>query len=81
MDNRQQSWVVTCQNVYREAKNSFAGHRIPRAKTEAGAVHPDHLGRISVVCDECGKKFTYEASDVIMWLGTPASFAPHPLLS
>jgi hypothetical protein len=82
MDEQQHYWVVTCKNFeYHREKNPFAGHRIPLARTEVGAAHPDHLGRFSVVCDECGREFTYESSEVIMWIGTPASFTPHALLA
>lgn len=79
MEEQNYYWVVTCKNVeFHKQKNPFSGHRIALAKTEVGAPHPDHIGRLSVVCDECGKQFAYESADVLMWLGTPASFTPYP---
>ncbi|PYT57679.1 MAG: hypothetical protein DMG35_19835 [Acidobacteria bacterium] len=82
MDEQQHYWVVTCKNVaYHQEKNPFALHRIRLAKTEVGARHRDHVGRFSVMCDDCGKQFTYEAPEVIMWIGPPVLFMPHPLFA
>ena len=74
-------WVVLCKNHwFHVRRNIFFRHRIPLAQTDAITPRPPVDGPFRVRCDECGKEYSYTASQVLrVELEPPDSFTPHPL--
>lgn len=74
-------WVVLCKNRwYHFQRNRFSSHRIPLAGTDAVMPPPDLEGPFAVRCDECGKEYLYQPSEVRRYeQDLSESFAPHPL--
>jgi len=80
-ENPAYCWVVICKNkkVHR-ADNVNAGHKIPLAETDAFAPAPAIAGSFMVLCDDCGKEYSYEPKEVLrLEMELPASLKPHPL--
>jgi len=75
------AWVVICRNAKVHLHvNVNAGHKIPLAETDAFAPPPALSGPFTVLCDECGKEYSYEPDELLrLELELPASFKPHPL--
>src|SRR5437879_2527073 len=73
-------WVVLCKNHwFHLRKNLYFRHRIPLAETDAIAPRPVDC-HFRVRCDECGKEYVYEPSEVLRSnQGPPELFTPHPL--
>jgi hypothetical protein len=74
-------WVVLCKNHWFHFRQTlFNSHRIPLGETDAVMPVPVLGGRFPVRCDECGKEYLYEPSDVRRYeQELPESFSPHPL--
>ena len=74
-------WVVVCKNHWFHGRgNFFSVHRIPLGETDAVLPRPKIDKPFGVRCDECGKEYTYQPSDVLKYeMEVPASFAVHPL--
>ena len=82
METHRYYWVVTCKNIeFHGDQNPFALRRIALAETDEPAPHPSAIGRFSVRCDECGREYSYEAQDILKWIGKPTVFTPHPQLN
>ena len=76
-------WVVVCKNnLFHHHPNIFNVHRIPLGETDAVSPRPN-IGRpFAVRCDECGKEYMYQPSDVLKYeMEVPASFVAHPMFS
>jgi len=76
-------WVVVCKNHwFHHHPNTFNVHRIPLGETDTVALRPPINTPFAVRCDECGREYSYKASDVLRWeMEVPSSFVPHPLFS
>jgi hypothetical protein len=74
-------WVVVCKNDrFHRIPNIFYKHHIPLGETDSVQSRPLIDGLFAVLCDECGKEFSYSASDVLKCeMEMPTTFAPHPL--
>jgi hypothetical protein len=74
-------WVVVCKNHWVHRRyNPFHSHRIPLAQTDAVMPRPKIDGTFPVRCDDCGKEYAYEPSEVLRYeQDLPESFTPHPL--
>jgi Protein kinase domain len=74
-------WVVVCKNHgFHGRGNFFSAHRIPLGETDAVLPRPAIDKAFRVRCDECGKEYTYQPSDVLKYeMEVPASFVVHPL--
>jgi serine/threonine protein kinase len=74
-------WVVVCKNHWFHGRgNFFSVHRIPLGETDAVLPRPKIDKPFGVRCDECGKEYTYQPSDVLKYeMDVPASFVVHPL--
>lgn len=74
-------WVVLCKNHWVHLRqNIFFRHRIPLAETDAVSTPPALNHSFRVRCDDCGKEYLYEPSEVRRWeQEVPESFTPHPL--
>ena len=81
-DNRY-FWVVLCKNRLFHIRKSLSlnyRERIPLGETDAVTPCPVVNCSFNVRCDECGKEYSYKASDVLKFdLEPPESFTPHPL--
>lgn len=73
-------WVVLCKNrAVHNKYNLFSRHAILLAEADEISSSPQ-VGSFTVVCDDCGKEFTYEAKDVLRAeLDDRGSFTTHPL--
>lgn len=73
--------VVICKNKKVHGHvNVNAGHKIPLAETDAFRPPRDLGGPFMVLCDECGKEYSYEPDEVLrLELELPRSFKPPPL--
>lgn len=73
-------WAVICKNHrFHNKQNIFFGHKIPLGETDPYSPLPALDGRFSVRCDECGREYSYEPSDVVrVQLEFLDFFAPHP---
>src|SRR5215467_659590 len=59
-------WVVLCENHWWHVRqNLFFRHRIPLAPTDSVAPLPSLDKPFPVLCDECGKTYTYKAKDLL----------------
>ena len=76
-------WVVVCKNnLFHHHPNIFNVHRIPLGETDAVSPRPNIDKPFAVRCDECGKEYMYQPSDVLRYeMEVPASFVAHPLFS
>jgi serine/threonine protein kinase len=76
-------WVVVCKNDwFHRRPNMFNVHRIPLGETDAVSPRPSLDKPFAVRCDECGKEYMYQPSDVLRYeMEAPASFVTHPLFS
>jgi hypothetical protein len=74
-------WVVLCKNHWFHLRqNLFFRHRIPLAETDPLAPRPSLTGRFKVRCDECGREYVYNPSEVLRFeQELPEAFTPHPL--
>src|SRR5215472_11494647 len=74
-------WVVVCKNHgFHGRGNFFSAHRIPLGETDAVMPRPRINKPFRVRCDECGKEYTYQPSDVLKYeMEVPPSFTVHPL--
>ena len=74
-------WEVVCKNHwFHRHPNIFNVHRIPLAETDAVLPRPKIDRPFLVRCDECGKEYPYEPSEVLRYeMEAPASFVAHPL--
>ena len=74
-------WVVVCKNHgFHGRGNFFSAHRIPLGETDEVLSRPKINRAFRVRCDECGKEYTYQPSDVLKYeMEVPASFVAHPL--
>ena len=74
-------WVVVCKNQsFHRRGNFFNVHRIPLGETDAVLPRPTIARPLTVRCDECGKEYLYEPSEVLKYeMEAPASFVAHPL--
>lgn len=74
-------WVVVCKNHWFHRRyNFFNVHRIPLGETDAVLARPKIDKPLGVRCDECGKEYLYQPSDVLKYeMEAPASFVAHPL--
>ena len=74
-------WVVLCKNRWAHLRiNLFYRHRIPLAETDPVAPRPVLSGPFRVRCDECGKEYLYQPSEVLRFeQELPENFTPHPL--
>ena len=74
-------WVVVCKNHgFHGRGNFYSVHRIPLGETDAVMPRPGINKAFRVRCDECGKEYTYQPSDVLKYeMEVPASFVVHPL--
>jgi serine/threonine protein kinase len=74
-------WVVVCKNHWFHGRgNFFSVHRIPLGETDAVLPRPKIDKSFTVRCDECGKEYAYQPSDVLKYeMDAPASFVVHPL--
>ena len=74
-------WVVVCKNdLFHRHPNVFNVHRIPLGETDAVSPRPRLDKPFAVRCDECGKQYMYQPSDVLRYeMDAPASFVTHPL--
>jgi hypothetical protein len=74
-------WVVMCKNHwFHHRQNINSGHRIPLGETDVYASPPALKSSFTARCDDCGKEYLYEASDVLRYeQDLPESFTPHPL--
>lgn len=77
----QYCWVVLCKNYfYHVRQNLFHRHRIPLGITDAISTRPVINTRFGVRCDDCGKLYLYESSEVVRYEQEPPEpFQPHPL--
>ena len=80
-DTSQYCWVVVCKNhSNHDQNNKLFGHRIPLGETDAFSPRPVLAGPLAVLCDECGKEYSYEPDEVLRFEeGVPEAFTPHPL--
>jgi hypothetical protein len=80
-ENSAYCWVVICKNEkLHRADNVNAGHKIPLAETDAFAPAPAIGGSFMVLCDDCGKEYSYEPKEVLrLEMELPASLKTHPL--
>ena len=74
-------WVVVCKNNwFHRHPNIFNVHRIPLGETDAVLPRPKIDRPFVARCDECGKEYAYEPSEVLRYeMEVPASFVAHPL--
>jgi hypothetical protein len=74
-------WVGSCKNWwFHHRRNPFFGHKIILAETDAIEPLPPLDLQFSVCCEECGKTYKYEPSDVLRYeQRVGESFTPHPL--
>jgi serine/threonine protein kinase len=74
-------WMVVCKNdLFHRHPNVFNVHRIPLGETDAVSPRPRLDKPFVVRCDECGKEYMYQPSDVLRYeMEVPASFVAHPL--
>jgi serine/threonine protein kinase len=74
-------WLVVCKNNwFHRRPNIFNVHRIPLGQTDAVLSRPEIDKPFVVRCDECGKEYVYQPSDVLRYeMEVPESFVPHPL--
>ena len=74
-------WVVVCKNdSFHRRPNIFNVHRIPLGETDAVSPRPRLDKPFAARCDECGKEYIYQPSDVLKYeMEAPASFVTHPL--
>jgi hypothetical protein len=83
-DNRY-FWVVLCKNRLFHIRKSLSlnyRERIPLSETNAYTSCPIGNTTFTVQCDECGKEYSYRASDVLKFeMEPPESFTPHPLFA
>jgi len=73
-------WVVVCKNHwFHRRRNLFHVHRIPLGQTDAVSPRPI-TGTFLVRCNDCGKEYLYEQSDVLRYeQDVPEPFTPHAL--
>ncbi len=74
-------WVVVCKNHwYHRHPNIFNVHRIPLGETDGISARPALRGRFTACCDECGREYAYQPSEVLRYeMETSGDFRPHPL--
>lgn len=74
-------WVVVCKNHWFHRRyNFFNVHRVPLGETDAVLPRPKIDKPFGVRCDECGKEYLYQPSQVLKYeMEAPASFVAHPL--
>jgi hypothetical protein len=74
-------WMVVCKNdLFHRHPNIFNVHRIPLGETDAVSPRPRLDKPFAVRCDECGKQYMYQPSEVLRYeMEVPASFVAHPL--
>ena len=80
-EERKYCWIVLCKNDwFHLRKNMIYRPRIALGATDGVKPLPVPNGPFAVRCDECGKEYLYEASDVLRHEEElPASFQAHPL--
>src|SRR5205807_2367345 len=66
--NSNYCWVVVCKNHWFHGRgNFFTVHRIPLGETDAVWPRPKVDKPFGVRCDECGKEYIYQPSDVLKY--------------
>ena len=76
-------WVVLCKNnLFHYRQNRSTGHKVLLGETDAVLSPPRLAAPFKAVCDDCGKEYTYELSEVLRFeTEPPPSFAAHPLFA
>ena len=76
-------WVVICKNrTFHNRENTSIGHRIPLGETDAFSPPPTIDFRMTIRCDECGKEYEYDATELLRaQMDVGYDFRPHPLFA
>ena len=75
------AWAVICKNArFHHRQNRFVGHKILLAEADSFVTRPAIPRRFPVRCDDCGKIYCYQPSDVLRFqTEIPLPFVPHLL--
>ena len=74
-------WVVLCKNPgHHLHRSTLFEHIILLGETDSVSPPPALRSSFKAKCDECGKEYTYQSSEVMRYEAVPPDrFVPHPL--